>query len=293
MDMGAPVERSSAARADCGQALTERDQSFALIGWSKGLTFEALANLAHELRTPLQVLIGNLEMLREEYASQIGRRPRELVERMNANVLELRQTLDNLIGFVMAKAGSAVDVDETITVESILTDIGPAIDAANAIKRLELHFDLDDAPATIRAPRRVVTATILNLALNAIKFTEAGSVTIAIRQRNEVQGCPIEIEVSDTGPGLSPIMLEQMSQPFAQLSRSSTRRYRGLGLGLTVVSQYVTMLGGRIKLLSRPGRGATFTVWLPSAGGAIEMPAGGGTDRHHPEFPITSTSPTH
>jgi two-component system, sensor histidine kinase len=236
----------------------------ALTAWSNNLTFEALGNLAHELRTPIQALMGRLEMLQEEYADQIGIQPRELVQRMNVSAFELQQTLENLLAFVVAKAGAETGAAEHLTIESIVADVEPAIAAANADKRLDVRFDLERAPAAIRAPRRTVTATIINLALNAVKFTESGSVTIAIRRVPHTKhGDAVEIEVSDSGPGLSPALFEEMSQPFVQLSRSSTRRFRGVGLGLAIVRQNVTRLGGTVKLRSTPGHGASFLVRFP------------------------------
>jgi signal transduction histidine kinase len=237
-----------------------------LPAWSDSLTFEVLGNLAHELRTPIQALMGRLEMLQEEYADQIGNRPRELVQRMNVNALELRQTLENLLAFMVAKAGAETDTAEHLTIGSIVADIEPMITAANANKGLTIRFDLERAPVVIRAPRRAVTATITNLGLNAVKFTEAGWVTIAIGQVLSASNKHlVETEVSDSGPGLSPALFEEMSQPFAQLSRSNTRRFRGVGLGLAIVRQNVTRLGGTIELHSEPGHGASFLVRFPQA----------------------------
>ena len=238
--------------------------SDAVTAWSADLTFEAWGNLAHELRTPIQVLLGNLEILQDEYADVIGHQPRGMLNRMNASVFELKQTVDNLLSFALARAGGENDLDENLTTASILADIGPVLEAANRDKRLELRFDFNDAPPVIRAPRRAVTATIVNLALNAIKFTESGCVKITMRRAAAAHNDEaVEIEVTDNGPGLSPELLGVLSQPFAQLSRSSTRRYRGVGLGLAVVRQNIEMLGGSLRLDSAPSRGATFLVRLP------------------------------
>jgi signal transduction histidine kinase len=112
---------------------------------------EARDNLAHELRTPLQVLIGNLELLEEESASELGKKPRAMIGRMTVKVFELQQTLDNLLSFTLAKAGGESAPDENLTVESILADLGPVLESANRDKGLELRFDFKDAPAVIRA----------------------------------------------------------------------------------------------------------------------------------------------
>jgi signal transduction histidine kinase len=235
-----------------------------LTAWSDGLTPEALGNLAHELRTPVQALIGRLEMLQAEYSDELGSRPTELVRQMSVNTFELQQTVENLLAFLLGRAGCEVDLQEDLTVESIIADVEPAISLANLTKRLPIRYDLSDAPEAIRAPRRAVTATIINLALNSIKFTESGPVTIAIRDTHENgDGAAVVIEVSDSGPGLDPALFEEMSQPFAQLSRSTTRRFRGVGLGLAVVRRNVEILGGTLELRSAPGHGATFLVRFP------------------------------
>jgi signal transduction histidine kinase len=134
-----------------------------LSAWNDNLTFEALGNLAHELRTPIQALMGRIEMLQDEYADQIGNQPRELVQRMNVNAFDLQQTLENLLAFMVAKAGAETSAVEHLTIASIIADVEPIITAANVEKRLNIRFDLDQAPAIIRAPRRAVTATIINL----------------------------------------------------------------------------------------------------------------------------------
>jgi signal transduction histidine kinase len=235
-----------------------------LTALSDSLPPEALGNLAHELRTPVQALIGRLEMLQEEYSDEIGSQPTELIRQMSVNAFELQQTVENLLIFLAGRAGAEVDVQEYLTVQGIVADVEPAIALANSTKQLPIRYDLSEAPEAIRAPRRAVTATIINLAVNAIKFTESGTITIAIRQVYEsTREATIEFEVSDSGPGLNPALLEEMSQPFTQFSRSSTRRFRGVGLGLAVVQQNVRILGGTLELRSAPGHGATFLVRFP------------------------------
>lgn len=234
------------------------------VSWSRGLSADTLGNLAHELRTPIQIMTGLIEILRDEYLDQLNEQPRAIVERMNVNICDLAQTLDNLMAYALLQAGSTAAVDEEITINSILAEIGATVEAANTAKRLELSFELKDAPPIIRAPRRITKSIILNLILNAIKFTEAGAVNVAIRElKKQGSASQIEIIVSDTGTGLDPQLLEQVSQPFRQLSHCSARRYRGLGLGLAIVRHNVAMLNGVLELRSRSGEGATFIVRFP------------------------------
>jgi signal transduction histidine kinase len=234
--------------------------------WSQGIKFEVLANLAHELRTPIQVLIGFIDILRDDWGAELSAQPLEILERMNANIHDLAQTVDNMMDLVLADANAGPLVNEDIMLSSLMADITPILEAANQRKQLELHFEMDDAPATIHAPRRALRSILLNLALNAIKFTESGIVTVALRRsRSQEKNEALEIEITDTGPGIDPAMLERASRPFAQLSNSSARRYRGLGLGLAVVQRNIRALGGRLEL--RPaaaGNGSDFVIEIPA-----------------------------
>lgn len=242
--------------------ITKRKDSPATT-WTDGLAVETLANLAHELRTPVQVLLGLIDILRDDYSDQLDQGGREVVERMNTNAFDLSQTLSNLMAFIIAKAGKDAAVDENFTPAGLMADIQPALDAANDRKHLQLNYDVAGAPPIIKAPRKAVSAIIVNLALNAIKFTPNGSVAVRIGQAKGERGDVIEIEVSDSGPGLDPRLLAQVSQPFAQLSQSSKRSHRGVGLGLAIVRHHVSTLGGTLHLNSTEGQGATFTVHFP------------------------------
>lgn len=260
---GELVERSFTTNIDHA-SLETRAPELSATAWSEGLTADALGNLAHELRTPLQVLLGFLDILRDEDSGPMDTRQRRIVERMNANACELGQTLENFVTYVQAKAGAEPLIDEDLTLASIFADIEPTVEAANASKRLAVEFDLQGAPQVIRAPRRALIAIIRNLVLNAVKFTMAGSVIVRLRQvRTRGAGEVIEVTVRDTGPGLRPELFDRMSQPFAQLSQSSTRRYRGVGLGLAIVRHYVDQLEGALELRSAPGEGAQFIARFP------------------------------
>ena len=104
-----------------------------------------------------------------------------------------------------------------------------------------------------RSRRRPIKTILLNLAVNAIKFTDRGSVTIAIRAVGSTQlGAAIELEVRDTGPGIKAAMVEQAFEPCAQLSSSSIRTHRGMGLGLAVVQRNVEAFGAKIMVKSAP-----------------------------------------
>ena len=232
--------------------------------WAEGMREEALANLAHELRSPLQVLLGYLDILREEWADKFDPEPRAMLERMNSNLYDLTQTVDNIMDFVMSESGATGRVEEDVSVSSLVNDLVPAIDAAKGGKELTVKIDVDHAPQTIHTSRRPLRSIVSNLVLNAVKFTERGSVTVSISSSpagGAEQG--VVLEVADTGLGMSPALIKQAAEPFVQLSNSSSRKYRGLGLGLTVVHRNVTALGAKLEISSTPGQGSRFVVQIP------------------------------
>lgn len=228
--------------------------------WMGGVRLEPLANLAHELRTPLQVMLGYVDILRDEWAREFSSEPREILERIHLNAQELTHTLGNLLELATAQAGGEAVLEEEIAVSDLVDDLTYVLETANQRKGLTLEFDLDKAPSVIRCDRRLLRSILINLALNAIKFTPSGSVSIAVRrcQRNG-RDC-IEFEVRDTGPGIAADQIESAFAPFSQLSNSSTRKNRGLGLGLSLVRHHVESLGATLEVNSDPGIGSRFVV---------------------------------
>jgi len=233
---------------------------------------EALANLAHELRTPLQVLLGYLEILRDEWADGLESEPREMLERMNVSLHELSHTVDNIMEFVLGEAGDLRRVQEQISLSGMINDLTPALEAARTGKAVELKFDLNDAPPTLEVPRRPLRLILSNLVLNAIKYTDHGRVTVRISRTAGGRG--VEIEVADTGTGIAPGLIKLASRPFAQLSHSNTRQHRGLGLGLAVVHRNAHALGATVEISSTPGHGSRFIVRIPGPGSSVERATG-------------------
>jgi signal transduction histidine kinase len=252
-----------------------KDSANPMRQWIEGMRVEVLANLAHELRTPLQVLLGYLDILRDEWAEKFDPEPRAMLERMNSNLHDLSQTVDNIMEFVMSEAGATGRVEEDVSISSLVNDLAPAIDAAKGNKELTLKIDLERAPQTIHTSRRPLRSILSNLVLNAIKFTERGTVTVRIsstRARGAEPG--LVLEVADTGLGMSSAVIKQAAEPFAQLSHSGARKYRGIGLGLAVVHRNVSALGARLEVNSTPGRGSRFVVRIPPTQLVAEQSAG-------------------
>ena len=234
--------------------------------WDQGLHMEALANLAHELRSPVQAILGYLDILRDELSKELAGRHKQIIDRMNANAHDLAQTVENVMDFSVSDAMAEASDEEEIHLHDLLADLALVLDAANDLKGLEIRFELEGAPAVFRARRRPINAILLNLAINAIKFTDRGSVTIAIRLAQSSQlGSAVELEVRDTGPGIDSAMVAQAFARCAQLSHSSIRTHRGMGLGLAVVQRNAEALGAKIIVKSELPQGSSFLVIVPLA----------------------------
>lgn len=191
-------------------------------------------------------------------------RAKKIIERMNINAYDLAQTVENLLDFAVADAMAESSADEQIRPHELIVEIAPALEAANKSKGLDVRFDLDSAPVVFRGRRRPIKSILLNLALNAIKFTSHGTATISMRGVvSDALGRSLELKVSDTGPGIDAARLQQAFKRCTQLSTSSDRLHRGLGLGLAVVERNVNALGGTILVDSGADIGSTFTVTLP------------------------------
>jgi signal transduction histidine kinase len=232
--------------------------------WNQGIRFEALANLAHELRAPIQVLLGYCDILREDLGDEIGPRARHVFDRLNVNAHDLAQTAENMLDFAYACANAEADRDEDIEIRDLVAEIAPALDALNLDRSLVLNFDLRHAPARVRSRRKPLHSILSNLAANAVKFTRQGTVNVAIRALPSAAKCSeLEIEISDTGPGIDPNRLEDAFAAGRQLSGASTRKYRGMGLGLAVVRRNLDAIGATLDVETGQGRGSRFTVRVP------------------------------
>ncbi|MDO8435014.1 MAG: HAMP domain-containing sensor histidine kinase [Candidatus Binatus sp.] len=240
--------------------------------WDHGLRLEALANLAHELRSPMQVLLGYLDIICDELADSLDERQKHIFERMNVNALDLAQTVENVMEFA-ADEHTERWTNEEIRIRELVAELTPALDAANSDKGLKVIFDLERSPTVFRSSRHAIKAILMNLALNGIKFTARGTVTISISCGTSGEHEPIlEIRVSDTGPGMDAASIAQAFDVCSQLSNTSERAHRGMGLGLAVVRRNAIALNGTVRVHSVLREGSTFLVTIPLQGQSPRCP---------------------
>ncbi len=223
-----------------------------------------LANMSHEIRTPLTAIIGYAQVLQEEVTGE----HLELVAPIEVGGRRLLCTLNSVLDLARLEAGPS---------ELALRPVDPAAEAAEVIlllqplarhKGLELRLAPPPAPLSAHADPDALGRVLTNLISNAIKFTDAGHVSVSVRERD---GCA-ELAVADTGRGMDGAFLQSLYTPFHQASTGWARSHEGTGLGLTITRRLVAAMNGTIQVESQLGAGTTFTVALPLA-----QPASGET----------------
>lgn len=222
-----------------------------------------LANMSHELRTPLNAILGYTELVVDGIYGEISDRVRGVLERVQSNGRHLLGLINDVLDLSKIEAGqlalSRADFSLNDLVKGVFASVEPLATAKNLALAMEIAPDLPSA----YGDEHRVTQVLLNLVGNAIKFTDAGNVTIAAALTNGA----FTVAVRDTGPGISLADQEKIFVEFQQADSSSTREKGGTGLGLAISKRIVELHGGRLTVNSRPGEGATFSFTLPVKGG--------------------------
>ena len=220
-----------------------------------------VSTVSHELRTPLNAILGYADMLNEGVYGPLTDKQINVIKRILANARRQLNLVNDLLDQAQIEAGTLslnyTSVNPAHLVEDMHTTMSVLADA----KDLELvsHID-DDVPSMLYGDRQRTLQILINLVNNAIKFTEEGQVRVQISRPDQSHWT---FQVSDTGPGISPDAQSYVFEPFRREDSSVTRRHSGAGLGLSIVKELVTLMGGEIMLESEVGQGTMFTVQLP------------------------------
>ena len=221
-----------------------------------------LDNMSHEMRTPLNGIVGVVDLFTTtELSAQQG----ELVRLLRHSVSVLRSLVDDVLDISKIEAGR-------LSLEVSSFDLFASVNALVQLLRpharskgLELHASVDPAlEYRVRGDAHHLRQILLNLLGNAIKFTEKGEVTLAVLLRKQTDtGITARFEVRDTGIGIPNHRLPHIFERFMQADQSTTRRFGGSGLGTTIAKQLVELMGGTIGVESQLGEGTTFWFELP------------------------------
>ena len=220
-----------------------------------------LANMSHELRTPLNAIIGVTEMLRED--AEALKQDLEPLDRVLGAGRHLLALINDILDLSKIEAGRMELHLETFRLVPLIEDVAKTIEPMATKNGNRLLIDCTAELGTINADQTRLRQSVLNLASNANKFTEKGTITIAAHQAQENGRDWITIAVTDTGIGMTPQQMGKLFQEFSQASSATGSKYGGTGLGLAISKRFCQMMGGDITVESEPGRGSTFTIRLP------------------------------
>ena len=226
---------------------------------------EFLSHVSHELRSPLTAIKQFTSILLGGMAGSLTQEQREYQQIVLKNVNQLQAMIDDLLEVTRLETGKLTIEPESLSVASAVTDIFSTLQGTALAKGVALSSDLpSDLPGAYADPTRVRQILIILLD-NAIKFTpEGGSVAVHAR-REERDPRFLLVEVSDTGSGISPGMTDRIFERLYQLAERVQTSRKGLGLGLYICRELVTLQGGRIWATRRPEKGTTFSFTIPIA----------------------------
>ncbi|WP_062118556.1 response regulator [Aureimonas sp. AU40] len=219
-----------------------------------------LANMSHELRTPLSAIIGYAEMLIEE--AEDGAAAADLagdIAKIESNARHLLSLINDVLDLSKVESGKMDIYTETFDVAEIVSDVATTAQRLVEKKNNRLVTDIAADVGTLHSDVTKVRQILLNLLSNAAKFTQDGTITLSVRREGEA----MIFAVTDTGIGMTPEQLERLFQRFSQADASTTRKYGGTGLGLSLTKAFSAMLGGDVTVESEAERGSRFTLTLP------------------------------
>jgi signal transduction histidine kinase/uncharacterized membrane protein len=222
---------------------------------------EFIATMSHELRTPLNAVLGHLQILEMEIHGPLTAEQRESLGRIDAASRHLRGLIEEVLSFSRLEAGRVETRVEAVDVCDLGGEVAAVIEPLATDKAIAFHLETRDPRPVVWTDPDKVRQILINLAGNAVKFTDAGEVRIRVQARD---GGGVALSVRDTGPGIAAEDQERVFRPFEQLHTGFARPHGGTGLGLYLSGQYARMLGGSIEVESEPGHGSTFTLLLPA-----------------------------
>ncbi len=238
---------------------------------------EFLANISHELRTPMNGVLGLTDLLLD---TALDNEQHEYASTVHTSAQSLLVIINDILDFSRLDAGKIILAPAPFDLRQTITEVIALFEAQALTKGLKLLLRYpSSAPAHLVGDAVRVRQVMTNLVGNAVKFTERGGVEVSVEcPECKASEAKLRVEVKDTGIGIAPDKLQPIFEKFTQADGSMTRRYGGTGLGLSIVKQLVDLMGGDVGVKSQPGKGSTFAVTfrLPLAvAGESAAPDGG------------------
>ncbi|MDT7841681.1 HAMP domain-containing protein [Streptomyces justiciae] len=273
------IEVKNTEIEEARQVLEERAEQLAV---SMRYKSEFLANMSHELRTPLNSLLILAKLLADNADANLTPKQVEFAETIHGAGSDLLQLINDILDLSKVEAGK-MDVSPTrIALVQLVDYVEATFRPLTAEKGLDLSVRVSpELPATLHTDEQRLLQVLRNLLSNAVKFTDSGSVELVIRPANadvpmqireqlletgslrDPDAALIAFSVTDTGIGIAASKMRVIFEAFKQADGTTSRKYGGTGLGLSISREIAQLLGGEIHAQSEPGRGSTFTLYLP------------------------------
>ena len=250
------VEGRTAQLADALRELQAKSRQLEVASRHKS-TF--LANMSHELRTPLNAILGYTELIQDGVYGEVPERIRDVLERVQHSGRHLLGLINDVLDLSKIEAGQLALSVGDFSLGDVVQTVYTAVEPLAAEKGLALRCEVASHLPAARGDERRITQVLLNLAGNAVKFTETGEVVLGA----SVSDGAFVVWVSDTGPGIAEADQRRIFQEFQQVDGGGASAKGGTGLGLAIARRIVELHGGRIWVDSSPGRGSTFGISLP------------------------------
>jgi signal transduction histidine kinase/DNA-binding response OmpR family regulator/HAMP domain-containing protein len=253
------------------RAVEEKAEQLALTSKYKS---EFLANMSHELRTPLNSLLILSKMLADNQQGNLNEKQTEFARTIHGAGTDLLNLINDILDLSKIESGTVAIELGDMPMDGLKRHMERTFRQLASEKQLSFNVDFaPDLPETIRTDEKRLQQVVLNLLSNAFKFTAHGSVTLAIRPATEGWTpthpvlsdleSAIEIAVTDTGIGIPENKQRLIFEAFQQADGTTSRKYGGTGLGLSISREIASLLGGEIQVRSTPGKGSTFTLYVP------------------------------
>ena len=217
-----------------------------------------LATMSHEIRTPLNGVLGMAHLALQ---SQLTAKQRDYLSNIQVSGQALLATINDILDFSKIEAGKVALEQANYNLEGVMQSVANLVIHKAQEKNLELVFNTaPDVPRFLVGDSLRLGQVLINLVGNAVKFTEAGEIVVKVSLREQrLHNVVLNFSVRDTGIGLTEAQMPQLFQSFSQADLSTTRKYGGTGLGLTISQRLVNLMGGEIQVESQFGQGTTFS----------------------------------
>jgi len=225
-----------------------------------------LANMSHEIRTPLNAIIGLTDLLGD---TSLTTEQLDYIETVKMSSETLLTIINDVLDLSKVEAGELQLEEQPFDIRKCVESSLDLVAGRAAEKDLELAFTIDnETPNTLIGDVIRLRQVLVNLLGNAVKFTEAGEVFLAVTSTLLEEGCyEVRFAVRDTGIGMTPEQIERIFEPFKQADSSTTRKYGGTGLGLSICRRLIHLMDGQLSVESEPGLGATFFFTIRAEAG--------------------------